>query len=95
MSEQKIVLKRNQIQFILENIKDVNILNKISNSLNHNVIFERNHPTNRFFINFNQYEKEIILDNLTFVLTDKGVNKNGEISDKGIRIEELIDLFVS
>jgi hypothetical protein len=73
------------IDFLKENITNKDILKKIQKST----------ETNCFNITLTDKEKSIVLDELTFLFTSKGLINNSEPNKTGLKIEELIDIFSS
>ncbi|CCB85489.1 putative uncharacterized protein [Parachlamydia acanthamoebae UV-7] len=82
-----------QISLLSDCIADKNIKEKCIRTIKEERIYEEKHPTNKYNIKFSSDEKAQILDELTFLLTEKGLNFDDNVNDYGKKIEDLIDKF--
>jgi hypothetical protein len=90
----KIILKINQLEFLIKNINDEKLISKLHEIYNEGANNNKKHPSDSYLLFFSISEIEEILNELTFLLTLIGVNKEGEINNQGLFVEELIDLFL-
>lgn len=86
----KFKIKPTEVFDLLNYIKSDSVLNKLLNLLNSDEFSDEN---NYSVIDFSDSELEITLDELTFLFTLKGLEKNGEPNNFGVHIESLIDIF--
>lgn len=93
MNEKKVILKKNQIVFLLEHIKTAFIINKLLKVLNGGENHAAGDAPNRYEIHFSDKEIESILDELTYLLTNIGLDSDSNINDIGLIIEDHIDIF--
>lgn len=82
MNIKKFNLKHKDILFLKENFKETGFLQKIQESKHKSLS-----------IPLSEEEVEVVLDELTFLFTLKGIDKDGEPNKLGLYIEGLIDLF--
>lgn len=80
-----IILKGHQVRFLIKNIKNKLIVSKI--------ISFNTKKGNSLKIQFEKEEMEKITDELSSLLTKKGLGPNDEPNHLGIYIDELIGLF--
>lgn len=90
-----IILKINQVVFLVSILKNEYLIKKINQEIEKNKPHKNDHNLNHYEIVFSDLEIENILDDLSYELTLKGMNKEGKINKKGELIEEIIDLFSS
>ena len=86
----KFKIKETDLRKLHLNIKNISISDKIENLLKLRISI---HDNSDYLIDFSELEIEIILDELTFLFTLKGIEKNGEPNEFGIYIENIIDIF--
>lgn len=70
-----------QISFLSDCIADKNIKEKCIRTIKEERIYEGKYPTNKYNIKFSSDEKAQILDELTFLLTEKGLNFDDNVND--------------
>ena len=56
-------------------------------------ISTKNHFTKQLSLPFSEKEQETLINELTFLLTSIGLDKEGNINQQGSTIEDIIDLF--
>jgi hypothetical protein len=84
----KIQFKIEQIEFIKINIQNESIHNKVCN-------FCKNDRVAKSEVELSDEEIEIILNELTFLLTDKGLDSFGEVNSYGKFIDEIIGVITN
>lgn len=94
-SMQEIDFKKDQIDFLLDYIKDEKLRSKFFQGLAEGRIYKKSHPTDQYLILFSNREVELILDELSFLITSIWLNENCEINEFGSIIEDVIDLFLN
>lgn len=85
----------NQIKLFRNIITNDSIRKKIENSFLNNRIYNNKYPTNKYFVEFSKTERDVFIDELTFLLTSKGFNDNYKPTSLGQFIEDLIDKLLS
>jgi hypothetical protein len=88
----QIKIRKEQLDFLIRNVRDKDLSKKLIESLDKNVVYENNHKTNFRMLNIAFCEREKLLNELTFLIT-LNLTKNGELNKEGINIDNIIDIF--
>ena len=88
-------LKKQQLDFLINHIKNERLILIFSQIIEKNRVVVKNYKTDKFILNLSDNEKEILLNELTYLLTAIGFDKNEEINSEGMLIEHLVDLFAN
>jgi hypothetical protein len=81
------------LKFLKESLKSEHLQSKISVSEIENKIYKNNHFTNKIFVDLTRKEVNLLLDELTYLFTNEGLQTNSEPNRLGLEIERLIDIF--
>ncbi len=92
MVEKLYIIKKDQLSFLIKNLLDQSVINKLKN-FNSEILIINDSQTNRCQISLNDVEVSSLLDELTLLLTSEGLKLNDEPNDFGLLIESLIDIF--
>lgn len=85
MESYKIKLRDNQIDFLMKNIKNTEILSKISG-------LKKTKPP--FQLTVSLEEINMVLDELTSLLAEQGLSEDDDsVNSYGLIVEEHIDIF--
>lgn len=88
-------LEKSKIDFLLKTIKKDELISKCTQALNKGQLYEKNYPTARYLITFSDSEKELLLDELSFLLTSIGLDQHDEVNEQGLLIDHIIDLLTA
>jgi len=86
LKDEKYLVTKQQLIFLKDIIRNKKIA-KILQNIN------ENKPSHSHTIYISPIELEILFDELTYLITDAGLDKNSEPNDLGLKIEALIDVF--
>lgn len=78
----------------MSNLKNEGLRLKFLQLLNKEVALNGNYSKGRCVISVSSQEQDAILDELSFLLTSIGLDNYGEVNEKGLDIEGMIDLFL-
>lgn len=87
-----ICFKKQQIEFLLNNIKNSDLHSKFIQCLHKGSVKKNGYDTNHYIISFSPYERKVILNELLFLISSTGIDSYGEINKQGLIIEDIIDL---
>ncbi len=93
MNEKIYIFKENQLLFLRETISNKLLKEKIEDVFEKKKIVVKNYLTGKYLITLSNQETCLLLDELTFLFTSKGLRENGEPNCFGLSTEELIDIF--
>lgn len=85
-------LKKESIDYLLNMLKNEQLIDKIK-CCEENKIFKNSYFTNAYFVDLYPNEVEVLLDELSDDLINRGLDKNSEPNQLGFQIEGLIDVF--
>ncbi len=88
LKRKKYFIKKSHINFIKENIKKSDFVEIFD------VFTNEEYENNKFFsVYLTKEEVDSLLDELTMLFTEKGIDQDSEPNQFGLLIEELIDKF--
>ena len=93
MVEKLYMIKEDQLFFLRTNLSNRSLLDKFEKAFETGNLTIKYCKTNRYQIYLTEKEISILLDELTLLLTSKGLKKNDEPNNFGLFVEELIDVF--
>ncbi len=93
MVEKLYTIKKDQLFFLQKNLSNRSLLDKFGTVFETGNLTIKYLKTNRYQINLTEEETSVLLDELTLLLTSKGLKKNDEPNSFGLFVEELIDVF--
>lgn len=88
----KIIINENEINYLLNNTQG-SLHDLILNAFKKNKIITKKNSKNKYELNLTIQDINEILDQLTYLLTFKGMDANGNINEQGVFIDRLIDLI--
>jgi hypothetical protein len=88
---------KNALEFLIHNIKESKLVEKLNDIKHSKERMVQALPGNKiqslYRINLSDSENEVLMNTLSDILTDKGLQKNYEPNELGLYVEELIGIF--
>jgi len=88
------LLDLTELQFLLEWLPQGELTEVIENSINKGEhLAKETYPTGKYFLEISNEQVDVIQEELSMLLTAKGLGNDGEPNAIGFLIENLIDRF--
>jgi len=82
------------MEFLLESFQNEDFLSVFEQAKNAGEhLAKGQYPTGKFFVAITDKDIDRVQDALSVLLTQKGIDVNGELNETGLRIDVLIDQF--
>ena len=94
MKDFKFQLHKYNLELLLSYVKEDPIIKRLTTAQQSGpVLAKGKYETGRYEVTFSRNDVLILLDELSNLLIEKGLNEDDEPNSLGIKIESLIDIF--